>query len=53
MVKSLRFLAVAHHLHNDCFHDGNCDPEEFIAEIIHGVTDYISDAAGLAATQAF
>ena len=44
----MRFSDVAHHLHSNCFYDGNCGPEDVTAELIHGVAGYISNAESLA-----
>ena len=43
-----RFSDIAHYLHSDCFYDGHCEPEEFIADLIRSTSDYIRDAEDLA-----
>ena len=43
-----RYSAAAHYLHSDCFYDSNCDPQEFIVELIHSRSEYIDDAELLA-----
>ena len=43
-----RYAIVQAELHGNCFYDGNCEPEEVIAEDIRATIDYINDAEALA-----
>ena len=43
-----RYSAAAYYLHSDCLYDGDCEPEEFIVELIHASSDYINEAERLA-----
>ena len=45
-----RYGVIAHNLHADCFRDGHCEPEEYMAELIGSVAFYIQDAYGQAAS---
>ncbi len=46
-----RYSDRAHYLHGDCFYDGQCEPEEFVAGLIRETIDYIRDAERLAGAQ--
>ena len=39
-----RFAEYVHHLHVECFYNGHCEPEEFIAGMVRGTGAYIRDA---------
>lgn len=44
-----RFGEVARFLHGDCFYNGQCEPEDYVAALITGTIGYIDDAERLAA----
>lgn len=43
-----RFSDIVHYLHSDCFYDGQCEPREFVEELVRGTSRYIDDAERLA-----
>jgi hypothetical protein len=43
-----RFSDIVHYLHSDCFYDGQCEPREFVEELVRGTSRYIDDAEQLA-----
>ena len=43
-----RYGNIVHHLHADCFYGGQCEPQEFFADLIGSVADYLQDAEGQA-----
>ena len=43
-----RFSDYVHHLHVECFYNGHCEPEDYIAAMVRDTADYINDAESLA-----
>ena len=44
-----RYNTCIKELHDDCFYDGHCEPEELVVELVQSASDYIRDAEDLAA----
>ena len=42
-----RYNTRAHILHGECFYDGNCEPEDILAQDIRETVQYINDAEAL------
>ena len=38
-------------LHGRCFYNGNCEPEDMMADLVRETVDYIQDAEALAASR--
>lgn len=43
-----RYNTCIKELHDDCFYDGHCEPEELVVELVHSTSNYIQDAEDLA-----
>ena len=41
-----RYSDYAHYLHAECFHDGQCEPADYITALIRDADGYIRDAEG-------
>ena len=39
-----RFSDYVHYLHVECFYNGHCEPEDYIAALVRETADYIRDA---------
>ncbi len=46
-----RFGEVARFLHGDCFYNGHCEPEDYVAALIGETAGYIEDPERLAPGQ--
>ena len=46
-----RFGEVARFLHGDCFYNGHCEPEDYVAALIRETAGYVEDAERLAPGQ--
>ena len=46
-----RYRNRVHHLHAECFYNGDCEPEDFITGLIRDTARYIHDAEALVGDQ--